>query len=181
MQANTVEQITEVQRKYKELQQQLRAEAADREAAAAARETEARAMVAEQSKNFKPEAASSEVLETGTIHRPSDGTSAIEFDWWDRILSTMNMESELQEIRYFFSVACVIETSPSNGTINVNCNVSHSDAQQLRSTGSTSNLSPPSLPSVTAIEHQPSNANQIASQFSQDPRQPVADRIELSN
>lgn len=35
---------------------------------------------------FKPEAASSEVLETGTIHRPSDGTSAGEVDWWDRIL-----------------------------------------------------------------------------------------------
>ncbi|PPS14811.1 hypothetical protein GOBAR_AA05757 [Gossypium barbadense] len=37
MQANTVEQIAEVQRKYEELQQQLRAEAAEREAAAAAR------------------------------------------------------------------------------------------------------------------------------------------------
>ncbi|KAG8498931.1 hypothetical protein CXB51_005367 [Gossypium anomalum] len=36
MQANTVEQIAEVQRKYEELQQQLRAEAAEREAAAAA-------------------------------------------------------------------------------------------------------------------------------------------------
>ncbi|KHG06409.1 hypothetical protein F383_32313 [Gossypium arboreum] len=40
MQANTVEQIAEVQRKYEELQQQLRAEAAEREAAAAAREAE---------------------------------------------------------------------------------------------------------------------------------------------
>ncbi|KAK5811839.1 hypothetical protein PVK06_027212 [Gossypium arboreum] len=50
MQANTVEQIAEVQRKYEELQQQLRAEAAEREAATAAREAEARAMVAEQSK-----------------------------------------------------------------------------------------------------------------------------------
>ncbi|KAK5838824.1 hypothetical protein PVK06_007563 [Gossypium arboreum] len=52
MQANTVEQIAEVQRKYEELQQQLRAEAAEREAAAAAREAEARAMVAEQSKKY---------------------------------------------------------------------------------------------------------------------------------
>ncbi|PPR94647.1 hypothetical protein GOBAR_AA26022 [Gossypium barbadense] len=59
MQANTVEQISEVQRKYEELQQQLRAEAAEREAAAAAREAEARAreaeaaaMAAEQSKKY---------------------------------------------------------------------------------------------------------------------------------
>ncbi|PPS16282.1 hypothetical protein GOBAR_AA04294 [Gossypium barbadense] len=52
MQANTVEQIAEVQRKYEELQQQLRAEAAEREAAAAAREAKARAMVAEQSKKY---------------------------------------------------------------------------------------------------------------------------------
>ncbi|KAK5802763.1 hypothetical protein PVK06_030383 [Gossypium arboreum] len=52
MQANTVEQIAEVQRKYEELQQQLRAEAAEREAAATAREAEARAMVAEQSKKY---------------------------------------------------------------------------------------------------------------------------------
>ncbi|KAL1150062.1 hypothetical protein V6Z11_A10G232600 [Gossypium hirsutum] len=52
MQTNTVEQNAEVQRKYEELQQQLRAEAAGREAAAAAREAEARAMVAEQSKKY---------------------------------------------------------------------------------------------------------------------------------
>ncbi|KAK5793802.1 hypothetical protein PVK06_034960 [Gossypium arboreum] len=52
MQANTVEQIAEVQRKYEELQQQLRVEAAEREATAAAREAEARAMVAEQSKKY---------------------------------------------------------------------------------------------------------------------------------
>ncbi|KHG13879.1 hypothetical protein F383_18013 [Gossypium arboreum] len=43
MQANMVEQITEVQRKYEELQQKLRAEAA-------AREAEAAAMAAEQSR-----------------------------------------------------------------------------------------------------------------------------------
>ncbi|PPR85524.1 hypothetical protein GOBAR_AA35167 [Gossypium barbadense] len=42
MQVNTVEQIAEVQRKYEELQQQLRAEAVEREAAAAAREAEHR-------------------------------------------------------------------------------------------------------------------------------------------
>ncbi|XP_052876396.1 uncharacterized protein LOC128282286 [Gossypium arboreum] len=52
MQANMVEQIAEVQRKYEELQQQLRAEAVEREAVAAAREAEARAMVAEQSKKY---------------------------------------------------------------------------------------------------------------------------------
>ncbi|PPS04979.1 hypothetical protein GOBAR_AA15677 [Gossypium barbadense] len=52
MQANAVEQIAEVQRKYEELQQQLRAEAAEREATAAVREAEARAMVAEQSKKY---------------------------------------------------------------------------------------------------------------------------------
>ncbi|KAK5811653.1 hypothetical protein PVK06_027007 [Gossypium arboreum] len=52
MQVNTVEKITEVQRKYEELQQQLRAEAVEREATAAAREAEARAMVAEQSKKY---------------------------------------------------------------------------------------------------------------------------------
>ncbi|PPS09442.1 hypothetical protein GOBAR_AA11201 [Gossypium barbadense] len=47
MQANTIEQIAEVQQKYEELQQQLREEEAEREAAVAAREAEARAMVAE--------------------------------------------------------------------------------------------------------------------------------------
>ncbi|KHG29585.1 Adenosylhomocysteinase [Gossypium arboreum] len=50
MQVNTVEQIAEVQRKYEELQQQFRAEAAEREAATAAREAEATVMVAEQSR-----------------------------------------------------------------------------------------------------------------------------------
>ncbi|KHG21833.1 putative ABC transporter solute-binding yclQ [Gossypium arboreum] len=40
MQANTVMQIAEVQRKYEELQQQLRAEAADKETAAAETEAE---------------------------------------------------------------------------------------------------------------------------------------------
>ncbi|KAK5846076.1 hypothetical protein PVK06_002344 [Gossypium arboreum] len=53
MQASTVEQIAEVQRKYKELQQQLRADAAAREAAAAAaREVEVVAMAAEQSRKY---------------------------------------------------------------------------------------------------------------------------------
>ncbi|KAK5771294.1 hypothetical protein PVK06_047488 [Gossypium arboreum] len=47
MQTNTVEQIAEVQRKYEELQQQLRAEAAT-----AARKAEAAAMVAEQSRKY---------------------------------------------------------------------------------------------------------------------------------
>ncbi|KAB2053618.1 hypothetical protein ES319_A12G200200v1 [Gossypium barbadense] len=42
MQARTVEQIAEVERKYEELQQQLRADAAAREAVAAARKAEQR-------------------------------------------------------------------------------------------------------------------------------------------
>ncbi|KHG19894.1 Rho GTPase-activating 22 [Gossypium arboreum] len=59
MQASTVEQITEVERKYEELQQRLRADAvarkaaaAGREVAAAAKEAEAAAMVAEQSRKY---------------------------------------------------------------------------------------------------------------------------------
>ncbi|PPS11426.1 hypothetical protein GOBAR_AA09212 [Gossypium barbadense] len=52
MQANMVEQIAEVQRKYEELQQQLRAEAAEREAAAVAREAKAAAMAAKQSRKY---------------------------------------------------------------------------------------------------------------------------------
>ncbi|PPR94013.1 hypothetical protein GOBAR_AA26657 [Gossypium barbadense] len=47
MQASTIEQIAKVQRKYEELQQQLRAEAAAREAAIAAREAEAAVMAVE--------------------------------------------------------------------------------------------------------------------------------------
>ncbi|KAG8501549.1 hypothetical protein CXB51_004022 [Gossypium anomalum] len=51
MQASTVEQIAEVQRKYEKLQQQLRADAAAREAAAAtAREVEAAAQRWQQSR-----------------------------------------------------------------------------------------------------------------------------------
>ncbi|KAG8499629.1 hypothetical protein CXB51_006113 [Gossypium anomalum] len=52
MQANTVEQIAEVQRKYEELQQQLRAEAVEREAAAAEREAAAAAREAEHRKKY---------------------------------------------------------------------------------------------------------------------------------
>ncbi|PPS16749.1 hypothetical protein GOBAR_AA03833 [Gossypium barbadense] len=52
MQASTVEQIAEVQRKYKELQQQLREEAAAREAVTAARDPEAAAMAVEQSRKY---------------------------------------------------------------------------------------------------------------------------------
>ncbi|PPS19338.1 hypothetical protein GOBAR_AA01232 [Gossypium barbadense] len=59
MQASTVERIAKVQRKYEELQQQLRAEAVEREAAtavreatAAVREAEAAAMVVEQGKQY---------------------------------------------------------------------------------------------------------------------------------
>ncbi|KAG8485220.1 hypothetical protein CXB51_021250 [Gossypium anomalum] len=52
MQASTVDQIAEVQRKYEELQQQLRADAATREATVAAKEAEAAVMAAEQSKKY---------------------------------------------------------------------------------------------------------------------------------
>ncbi|KHG28898.1 hypothetical protein F383_35897 [Gossypium arboreum] len=47
MQASTVEQIAKVERKYEELQQQLRADAVASEATVAAREAEAVAMAAE--------------------------------------------------------------------------------------------------------------------------------------
>ncbi|KAK5818252.1 hypothetical protein PVK06_023186 [Gossypium arboreum] len=52
MQASTVEQIVEVERKYEELQQQLRVDAAAREAAATTREAEAAVIAAEQSKKY---------------------------------------------------------------------------------------------------------------------------------
>ncbi|PPR98820.1 hypothetical protein GOBAR_AA21852 [Gossypium barbadense] len=52
MQASTVEQIAEVQKKYEELQQQLRVDAAAREAAVAAREVETAVMAAEQSRKY---------------------------------------------------------------------------------------------------------------------------------
>ncbi|KHF98820.1 Tyrosine-protein kinase Btk29A [Gossypium arboreum] len=50
MQASTVNQITEVQRKCEEIQQQLRADAVARKAAVAARKVEVAAMAAEQSR-----------------------------------------------------------------------------------------------------------------------------------
>ncbi|KAK5811571.1 hypothetical protein PVK06_026917 [Gossypium arboreum] len=52
IQANTIEKIVKVQRKYEELQQQLRVEAAEREAAVAAREAEVVVMVAEQRRKY---------------------------------------------------------------------------------------------------------------------------------
>ncbi|KAH1091621.1 hypothetical protein J1N35_018878 [Gossypium stocksii] len=52
MQVSTVEQIAEVQRKYEELQQQLIVDTVAREVAAAAREVEAAAMAAEQSRKY---------------------------------------------------------------------------------------------------------------------------------
>ncbi|GMI81867.1 hypothetical protein HRI_001856000 [Hibiscus trionum] len=82
------------------------------------------------------------------------------------------------------------ETSPFSGAIDVTCNVSNPDAtvveltekmQQLRSSESTSNLFPPDLPSVSAVEHQSNNEGQTANQSSQVPRQPVVNHIELSN
>ncbi|KAK8584570.1 hypothetical protein V6N13_138528 [Hibiscus sabdariffa] len=82
------------------------------------------------------------------------------------------------------------ETSPFNGAIDVTCNVSNSDAmavelteqmEQLRSSESTSNLSPPNLPYVSAVEHQSNDEGQTANQSSQAPRQPVDNHIQLSN
>ncbi|KAE8696703.1 putative Kinase family protein / peptidoglycan-binding LysM domain-containing protein [Hibiscus syriacus] len=82
------------------------------------------------------------------------------------------------------------ETSPFSSAVDVTCNVSNPDAtpvelteqmQQLRSSESASNLSPPDLPSVSAIEHQSNNEGQTANQSSQDPRQPVVNQIEISN
>ncbi|KAK8679012.1 hypothetical protein V6N13_144484 [Hibiscus sabdariffa] len=82
------------------------------------------------------------------------------------------------------------ETSPFNGAIDVTCNVSNFDVmavelteqmQQLRSSESTSNLSPPNLPYVSAVEHQSNDEGQTANQSSEAPRQPVDNHIELSN
>ncbi|PPS19884.1 hypothetical protein GOBAR_AA00685 [Gossypium barbadense] len=52
MQASTVNQINEVQRKCKEIQQQLRADAVARKAAVAARKAEVAAMAVEQSRKY---------------------------------------------------------------------------------------------------------------------------------
>ncbi|GMI81866.1 hypothetical protein HRI_001855900 [Hibiscus trionum] len=78
------------------------------------------------------------------------------------------------------------ETSPFNGAIDV----SNPDAtvvelsekmQQLRSSESTSNLSPLNPPHVSAVEHQSNDEGQTAGGSSQAPRQPAENHIELSN
>ncbi|MBA0737359.1 hypothetical protein Gogos_010828 [Gossypium gossypioides] len=74
----------------------------------------------------------------------------------------------------------VAETLPSNGAVDVTCNVSNPDTQQLRSTESILNLSP-DLPSVSATEHQPSNDGQQANLISQAQRQSITNHIELSS
>ncbi|MBA0827094.1 hypothetical protein Goarm_011895 [Gossypium armourianum] len=74
----------------------------------------------------------------------------------------------------------VAETLPSNGAVDVTCNVSNPDTQQLRSTESILNLSP-DLPSVSATEHQPSNDGQHANLISQAQRQSITNHIELSS
>ncbi|KAL1088226.1 hypothetical protein V6Z11_D08G236400 [Gossypium hirsutum] len=74
----------------------------------------------------------------------------------------------------------VAETLPSNGAVDVTCNVSNPDTQQLRSTESILNLSP-DLPSVSATEHQPSNDGQHANLISQAQRQSITNHIDLSS
>ncbi|GMI92128.1 hypothetical protein HRI_002882200 [Hibiscus trionum] len=75
------------------------------------------------------------------------------------------------------------EISPFDGAIDETCNVSNPDVtvvelteqvQQLRSSESTSNLSPPDLPSVSAVEPPLNNEGQS----SQAPRQLVANHID---
>ncbi|PPR82048.1 hypothetical protein GOBAR_AA38667 [Gossypium barbadense] len=74
----------------------------------------------------------------------------------------------------------VAETLPSNGAVDVTCNVSNPDTQQLRSTESILNLSP-DLPSVSATENQPSNDGQHANLISQAQRQSITNHIEMSS
>ncbi|XP_039008890.1 helicase protein MOM1-like [Hibiscus syriacus] len=82
------------------------------------------------------------------------------------------------------------ENSTFDGAIDVTCNVSNPDAtvvevseqmQQLRSSESISKLSPPDIPSASAVEHPSNNEGQTSNQSSQAPRQPIANHIELSN
>ncbi|XP_039052332.1 helicase protein MOM1-like [Hibiscus syriacus] len=82
------------------------------------------------------------------------------------------------------------EISTCTGAIDVTCNMSNPDAtvvevseqmQQLRSSESTSNLSPPDLPFSSPVEHPSNNEGQTSNQSSQAPRQPVAYHIELSD
>ncbi|KAK9022271.1 hypothetical protein V6N11_002551 [Hibiscus sabdariffa] len=79
------------------------------------------------------------------------------------------------------------EISPFNGAIDVTGNVSNLDVtvvelteqvQQLRSSESTSNLSPPVLPSISAVGHPSNNEGQTFNQSSQAPRQLVANHID---
>ncbi|TYH07445.1 hypothetical protein ES288_A08G234300v1 [Gossypium darwinii] len=74
----------------------------------------------------------------------------------------------------------VAETLPSNGAVDVTCNVSNPDTQQLGSTESILNLSP-DLPSVSATENQPSNDGQHANLISQAQRQSITNHIEMSS
>ncbi|XVF68548.1 hypothetical protein PTKIN_Ptkin11bG0011700 [Pterospermum kingtungense] len=152
------------------------------------------------------ETASVDVLNGGNVHREKDVTSVIEIGRHDGVQCTMNRESECHEpsLADVSSVQpvptsdqggplppdLVDETSSSYGAIDVTCIVSNPGApvlepreqmQQLRSTESTSDLSPSDAPSVRAIEDQPSSEGQTVNQVSQAPRQPVADHIELSN
>ncbi|KAK9022272.1 hypothetical protein V6N11_002552 [Hibiscus sabdariffa] len=141
-----------------------------------------------------------EVLKGGSVQRENDGTSPVENDWQDGALCTMNRESVLQEPSSVlvstdaFQARCLANSEMQNashaGAIDVTCNVSDPNVtvvelteqvQQLRCSESTSNLSPPDLPSVSAVEHQSNNESQTANQSSQAPRQPLENHVELSN
>ncbi|KAK8641483.1 hypothetical protein V6N13_010886 [Hibiscus sabdariffa] len=151
-------------------------------------------------KAAETETVPGEVLKGGSVQRENDGTSPVENDWQDGALCTMNRESVLQEPSSVlvstdaFQARCLANSEMQNashaGAIDVTCNVSDPNVtvvelteqvQQLRCSESTSNLSPPDLPSVSAVEHQSNNESQTANQSSQAPRQPLENHVELSN
>ncbi|KAL4335632.1 hypothetical protein GQ457_07G034500 [Hibiscus cannabinus] len=141
-----------------------------------------------------------EVHKGGSVQRENDVTSPVENDRQDGVLCTMNRESELQEPSSVlvstdaFQARCLANSETQNashaGAIDVTCNDSDPNVtvvelteqvQQLRCSESTSSLSPPDLPSVSAVEPQSNNEGQTVNHSSQAPRQPVENHIELSN
>ncbi|KAK8645589.1 hypothetical protein V6N13_119413 [Hibiscus sabdariffa] len=151
-------------------------------------------------KAAETETVPGEVLKGGSVQRENDGTSPVENDRQDGVLCTMNRESELQEPSSVlvstdaFQARCLANSEMQNashaGAIDVTCNDSDPNVtvvelteqvQQLRCSESTSSLSPPDLPSVSAVEPQSNNEGQTANHSSQAPRQPVENHIELSN
>ncbi|KAE8675315.1 hypothetical protein F3Y22_tig00111678pilonHSYRG00044 [Hibiscus syriacus] len=137
------------------------------------------AQVAKRRKNFvlmpakeislaETKTAPSEVLEGGSVQREKGRTNPMENNQQDDgALCIIEMQNAPQ----------AAETSTFNGAI-----VELTESlRQMRSSESTSNRSPPNLPSVSAVEHQSNNEDQTAHQSSQAPRQSVANHIELSN